>query len=96
MRVEGLDEGVRPYVETLRADGIETYESCEGGEGHAFPVPTVRFYGTRGQGWRAFQVAQDHALPVAALRRTWSVIDGEATGPTWEMTFWRRASDLAG
>jgi hypothetical protein len=90
-----LDEGVRPYVETLRAAGIETFESCEGGEGHAFPEPTVRFHGQRDEGFRALAVALQHAFPVKSLRRAWFLIDGEPVGPDWELTFARRATYLA-
>jgi hypothetical protein len=32
-----LDAGIRRYVAALRSGGIETFESCEGGEGHPFP-----------------------------------------------------------
>jgi hypothetical protein len=42
----GLDAGIRKAVECLQAEGIETFESCEGGPGHSFPEPTIRFYGT--------------------------------------------------
>ncbi len=28
-------------VEVLRAAGVETFESCEGGAGHSYPEPTV-------------------------------------------------------
>jgi hypothetical protein len=48
-----LDRGIRKVVERLQACGIETFESCEGGEGHAFLEPTIRFYGTPEAGWRA-------------------------------------------
>ena len=37
-----LDEGVRLYVVTLAAEGVETFESCEGGRGHTF---TMEGYG---------------------------------------------------
>lgn len=87
-----LDAGIRPYVETLRAYGIETFESCEGGEGHAFPEPTVRFHGQRGEGFRALALALEHAFPVKSLRRAWSVEDGEPVGPAWELTFYERAT----
>jgi hypothetical protein len=40
-----LDPGIAPYVDALRAEGVETFESCEGGDGHAYPEPTVRFAG---------------------------------------------------
>lgn len=82
-----LDPGIRQFVLILRSQGIETYESCEGGEGHAFPEPTVRFSGNRGEGFKALSVAMTFDLPVLALRRAWRVDDGELTGPWWELTF---------
>ncbi len=83
-----LDQGVRPYVEALHDAGIETFESCEGGEGHAYPEPTVRFHGSRAEGFRALTVALQHNLPVLSLRRAWPIIDGEPTGPWWELAFY--------
>jgi hypothetical protein len=85
-----LDTGIRREVEILFSNGVETFESCEGGKGHSFPEPTIRFHGNSAAGWKALQVAFDHALPVSALRREWCIIDGEPTGPTWAMTFFRR------
>jgi hypothetical protein len=82
-----LDPGIKAYVETLAAENVETFESCEGGEGHSMPEPTVRFHGEQGAGFRALAVALEHGLPVADLRRYWSIIDGEPTGPYWELTF---------
>ena len=37
-----LDAGIRDYVLILRSGGIETFESCDGSDGHCFPVPTIR------------------------------------------------------
>jgi hypothetical protein len=86
-----LDLGIRKAVETLQAGGVETFESCEGGDGHAFPEPTVRFYGLPAAGWHALGVCLDNGLPVAALRRVWDVLDrSEPTGPFWELTFRER------
>lgn len=82
-----LDPGIAPYVDVLNAAGIETFESCEGGDGHAFAEPTVRFYGDRGEGFRALAVAVRHRLPVSELRRYWQIVDGEPEGPHWELTF---------
>ncbi len=82
-----LDEGIRRAVLLLRSAGVETFESCEGGAGHAFPEPTVRFHGTAWEGHRAFAVAMEHRLPVLSVRRYYSVVDGELQGPWWEMTF---------
>lgn len=85
--VQGLDPGISHYVAILRSQGIETCESCEGGAGHAFPEPTINFHGQVGEGLRAVAAAQAYGLPVAQLRRVWSVQDGELVGPLWAMTF---------
>jgi hypothetical protein len=91
-----LDPGIRQYVEVLRAEGVETFESCQGGEGHAYAEPTVRFHGDRSEGFRAVAVAFRHNFPVRALNRTWPCHDGEPTGPYWELTFYLpSASSLA-
>lgn len=86
-----LDKGVARYVQVLRKYGVETFESCEGGKGHSYPEPTVRFHGERAEGFRALAAALECDLPVFALRRTWSIEDGEPTGPCWEITFARKA-----
>ena len=85
--IEGLDSGIAPIVELLREAGVETFESCEGGVGHAFPEPTVRFFGHREEGFRALAVALRAGFRVSALRRYWALVDEEPTGPHWEMTF---------
>jgi len=82
-----LDEGIREIVISLVANGVETFESCEGGEGHAFPEPTVRFEGTDSEGLRAVSVALENGLPVRRLRRVWGIQDNVLHGPWWEMTF---------
>jgi len=87
-----LDPGVRRYVDALYSGGIKTYESCEGGNGHSYAEPAVRFYGERGEGFRALAVALQHGFPVRAVRRIWTVDeDGHPCGPNWEMSFWRCA-----
>jgi hypothetical protein len=75
-------------VLTLVSNGVETFESCEGGRGHSYPWPTVRFEGGASEGLRALSVAIANGLPVEQLRRTWGVIDGLIHGPWWEMTFY--------
>jgi hypothetical protein len=87
-----LDLGIRPIVALLRAHHIETVESCEGGTGHCFPVPTVRFSGDRTIGFRAFALATEHGYAIADLKRCWSIVDGEPVGPEWEMTLARRGA----
>ncbi len=82
-----LDPEIRRAVEILNSAGIETFESCQGGEGHAYTEPTVRFHGDYPEGFKALSIALRAGLIVTAVRRTWPVILGEPTGPWWEMTF---------
>jgi hypothetical protein len=86
-----IDVGIRQAVQRLQENGIETCESCEGGSGHAYPEPTVAFYGTPEAGWRAVAVCLGYGLPVRSLRRVWDVLEAnEPTGPHWEITFRKR------
>lgn len=83
----GLDHGIAYAVRALREADVETFESCKGGEGHAYTVPTVRFHGDNSEGFRALAVAMRAQLRVAELRRVWAMQDEEPTGPWWELTF---------
>jgi len=94
--LERLDAGIRSTVEILASNGVETFESCEGGKGHAFHVPTVRFHGNHAEGFRALAIALQHGLRVCELRRYYSIEDGEPVGPRWEMTFLEEAISLRG
>jgi hypothetical protein len=86
-----LDPGIKPYVIALRKAGIETFESCEGGDGHAFPEPTIRFHGDAGEGFRAFGIARTLGLPVFKVRLSYTVLDGLLNGPYWELVFSSKA-----
>jgi len=83
-----IDPGIRQAVQRLQEHHIETCESCEGGPGHAYPEPTVAFYGGPDEGWRALAVCLSAGLPVFSLCRRWIVLErNEPTGPHWELTF---------
>ena len=82
-----LDAGIGPLVNILRDNGIETYESCQGGEGHCFAEPTIRFGGMNGEGPLAVGVALRHGMPVCDLRHVWHIVEGVMEGPGWELVF---------
>jgi hypothetical protein len=82
-----LDPGIREAVLLLRAAGIETFESCEGGAGHASPDPIVKFHGNAWSGYHAFSVAMTHGLPVLRLCRVHDCEDGQLTAPYWMLVF---------
>ena len=84
-----VDAGIRRAVRVLWENGIETTQSCEGGDGHPVDEPTIWFGGHRGEGFRALGIAATFGLKVSELRRIWPILDGEPTGPEWVMTFAR-------
>ncbi len=82
-----LDDGIKNEVKLLMENGVETFESCQGGKDHCYPAPTIRFHGSRAEGFRALAVALQNELKVAELKRIWVINDGEPTGAWWEITF---------
>jgi hypothetical protein len=90
--LDELDPGIRAAVELLDQAGIETFESCQGGQNHAYPEPTVAFAGSRCEGWRALAAVlaygADRGLGrLRCLRREWSIRDGEPTDLHWELVW---------
>lgn len=69
--VAGLDPGIRAAVKTLWSCGIETFESCEGGEGHVWKWPFVAFHGTEGEALAAFRLLIEEGFPAAVLNHAW-------------------------
>ncbi len=96
-----IDEGILGAVRLLRAAGVDTYSSCQGGGyqmGHGYLLPTVCFSGDDNEGERAEKIATDAGLIVRQVSRTWYTRDGERCGPFWEMQFvmgaaWRAPED---
>jgi hypothetical protein len=77
-----IDPGIRQAVRRLQEAAIETFESCEGGQGHAYPQPTVAFLGGPDAGWHALSARLAHRLPVRSLRRVRDVLEpNEPIGP---------------
>ena len=83
-----IDQGIREAVLILRRAGIETFESCQGGKGHAFDEPTIKFNGDSWAGYRAFAVAMENGLKVRRIQRAYGVVDGQLEGPWWEIVFY--------
>lgn len=91
---KALDKGIARAVFVLRRAGLETYESCESGDGHCYPEPTVRFDGSQWEGFYALVVCAFHVLPVSTLRKIWTIEDGDLEGPHWEIVFWHKLEPL--
>ena len=84
----GIEPRVLPHVLILMQAGIRTYQSCEGGDLHSCPRPTVYFIGTHADALMAVGVALYNRLPVHQLRREFEVrLDYGVNGPVWEIDF---------
>ena len=66
-----IDEKILPAVRILNEHGFKTFESCEGGEGHVFNQPTIRFEGSEFDLIRAFEICQLYRLPVYEVKRVY-------------------------
>ena len=81
-----LDPKFRRIVQILRENGIETFESCQGGKGHHFPEPTVKFLGDYDAAYKAVSICINYRIPISCLRRYWDIIKNVLEGPAWEIT----------
>lgn len=86
----GLDDGIRFPVRVLHAQGIETGQSCEGGDGHAYDRPTIDLLGyTPGAGFAAFAALTAYGLRVRDIAVLWSA-DKDILGENfWRITLWQ-------
>ena len=83
-----LEEGIAEAVLFLRAHGVETMWSCEGGPGHACPEPTIRFDAQLAEAFEAYAICERFNWPLHSLRCVWDIgFMGEPCGPVWELVF---------
>ncbi|HEY5385790.1 MAG TPA: hypothetical protein VIJ56_11195 [Acidimicrobiales bacterium] len=89
-----VDLGIVRAVKILRDAGFAVTESCEGGDGHSYPEPTVQFVGSHATGWAAMAELMTYGLPIRRLGQMWtfdhSYGQGHPTGPDWFITFYRK------
>ena len=77
---DALDDGIVGVVKALRAAGVDTYSSCQGGGsafGHGYIRPTVCFDGDDAEGERAERIAHAAGYQVRQVARIWYTRDGE-------------------
>jgi hypothetical protein len=85
----GLDPGIRFAVRVLHAAGFETGQSCQGGSGHAYGVPTVEIVaqGDDAIGFGALAALQSYGLPVDEIAIVWPIRHGIPYEKNWRITF---------
>ena len=89
-----LDKGIREAVEILNRHGFETFESCEGGKGHCYSEPTIRFFGNEFDLIRAFELCKLYKMNIYEAKRVYRKTDvysegdkGEPIGLSWDKPF---------
>jgi hypothetical protein len=87
---QALDPGIRFAVRVLHAAGhVETCQSCQGGEGHAYDRPTVDLIAgsADAKGFMALSALVDYGLPVADVAILWHIKNGLPYEKLWRITF---------
>lgn len=82
-----LDPGIRFAVRVLHAAGIETGQSCQGGEGHAYSEPTVDLpaTGADATGFAALAALTEYGIRVEEVAMTWTVQNGTPYQKLWRI-----------
>ncbi len=94
---DGIDKGIRFAVRVLHSHGIETGQSCEGGDGHAYDHPTVDLAGGAryGDGFAALHFLTLHGLSVETVELVWTVDRGLIADNFWRIVLTEARPDLA-
>lgn len=80
-----LDPGISHPVKVLMDNGIVTFESCQGGDGHAYKTPTICFEGDQTEGYKVVTIMAQNNFRVIGIRRCWPVENNEIGCPYWEL-----------
>lgn len=94
---DDLDPGIRFAVKVLHAHGLETGQSCEGGDGHAYPKPTVDLWGAAGgcPGFAALHHLETYGLQPVAVSQVWNVEHGRIHEVLWRVELARSCPERA-
>jgi len=93
----GLDAGIRLAVRVIHAAGIDTCQSCQGGEGHAYDQPSIDLCasGHDARGFAVLSALTDYGLDVAELQLVWNVKNGLPYEQLWRVTLVRAYPERA-
>lgn len=94
---QGIDAGVRFAVRVLHAAGIETCQSCQGGEGHSYDRPTIDLVATGedANGFSALAALAEYGLSVGDISILWNVRNFLPYEKLWRITFVRTMEERA-
>jgi hypothetical protein len=93
-----LDPGIAFAVRVLHANGYETCQSCQGGEGHSYNHPTVdmRARADDAEGFGALRALTDYGIEVRQLSLVWPTKNGLPYEKLWRIELWRPLHERVG
>lgn len=93
----GLDPGIRFAVRVLHSAGIETCQSCQGGEGHAYDNPTIDLIAgaDEARGFAAIAALSEYGIPVIELAIVWPMCHGHPYEKLWRIVLKHAIPDRA-
>lgn len=94
---EAIDGGIRFPLKVLHAAGLETCQSCQGGEDHSYDRPTIDMIwaGHNGAGFIAADALAAHGLRVQDVSIVWRIEHAVPVEAVWRVTLWEPAPDRA-
>jgi hypothetical protein len=91
-----LDPEIVAAVRALAECGVDTFSSCQGGEGHPGygGMPTILFNGDENAGLWAVWLLETQGFRVQTLSRNWDLDRGLPREPFWRVTLRTLSSGL--
>jgi hypothetical protein len=80
-----IDPDIAPALHALADYEIDTFSSCQGGDGHAHLMPVILFHGDENAGLYAVWLLEAAGFRVWELSRRWSLDHGMPRQPYWEV-----------
>ena len=94
---EKLDKGIRFPVKVLHAAGLETCQSCEGGKGHAYELPTIEMISrdSDADGFAALAVLAHYGIEVFSIGIQWPIKNWMPYEKNWRIELVRTYPERA-
>ena len=83
---DDIDPDIRAAVHALADYEIDTFSSCQGGDGHPCLMPEILFHGDENAGLYAVWLLEAQGFRVWDLSRTWDLDHGLPRQPFWRVT----------
>jgi hypothetical protein len=83
---EDVDPEITAAVHALADYEINTFSSCQGGDGHPCAMPEILFHGDEAAGLYAVWLLEAQGFRVWELSRHWDLDHGLPRQPFWRVT----------